>query len=118
MNWMRTAGMPSFSKLYGVLDADTLPGGRIPAGTTIRVLVNNLYPTELFDGKKSIFLATTATFGPPKLEDHLHYNFLRPLVEVFEVRLVLITCGVACTVASTFCAFFTRQDSRDTITAK
>jgi hypothetical protein len=101
MNWMRNAGMPSFSKLYGVLDADTLPGGRIPAGTTIRVLVNNLYPTELFDGKKSIFLATTATFGPPKLEDHLHYNFLRPLVEVFEVRLVLITCGVACTVLGT-----------------
>lgn len=46
--WMRTAALPAFRKLWGRIQTD------IPAGTTIRVDINNRYNSYRFGGKKKV----------------------------------------------------------------
>ncbi|CCI42271.1 unnamed protein product [Albugo candida] len=46
--WMRTAGLPSFRKLYGRIDTD------LPAGNFV---------VTTFDGKKSLVISTTSWLG-------------------------------------------------------
>jgi len=55
--WMRTAGLPTFKKLYRIIDQD------IPKGATIVVSVFNVYPVTGFSGEKSIVLSTTSWLG-------------------------------------------------------
>jgi len=59
INWMRNAGLATFSKLYGRIEKD------IDSGSTVRVLVSNLFPTDNFEGKKSLYLSTTNVTGTP-----------------------------------------------------
>ena len=54
--WMRTAGLPKFKKLYGIIDQD-LPKG------DYRVQIDNTYPVSEFDGKKYVVLSTTGWLG-------------------------------------------------------
>merc|ERR1712139_502887 len=56
---MRFGGRRDFVKLYGKIDQS------IPAGSTIRVMVTNLYPLELFDGSKHVGLMTMGPLGAP-----------------------------------------------------
>jgi len=55
--WMRTAALPKFRKLWGRIERD------IPAGSTVRVGVDNRYNTYKFDGRKSLVLSTSSFLG-------------------------------------------------------
>jgi len=53
---MRTAGLPTFRKLWGSLNV-TLNSG------TYWVTINNNYPASSFDGQKWFVMSTTGPFG-------------------------------------------------------
>jgi len=54
--WMRTAGLPSFKKLYRIIDTDLAAGN-------YSVIISNNYPVAAFSGKKSVVLSTTSWIG-------------------------------------------------------
>ena len=54
--WMRTAGLPSFRKLYGVINQDLNPG-------TYSLGINNNYNVTQFNGHKTFVLSTTNMLG-------------------------------------------------------
>jgi len=54
--WMRTAGLPSFKKLYRIIDTTLQPG-------TYQVVIQNNYPVAAFSGTKSVVLSTTSWIG-------------------------------------------------------
>jgi len=56
--WMRTAGLPTFRKLYRKIEDMKLKEGQI-----LMVNVTNQYPTSSFDGQKSLVLSTTSWLG-------------------------------------------------------
>ena len=55
--WMRTAALPRFRKLWGIIRSD------IPADSQIRVEINNRYNTYRFKGKKKVVLSTASWLG-------------------------------------------------------
>ncbi|KAF8350907.1 cell cycle control protein [Amanita rubescens] len=56
-NWMRTAGLPTFTKLWGRNDADTMQQG------TYRIIIGLNYPVQLYGGTKSIVISTVSWIG-------------------------------------------------------
>ncbi|KAL0947286.1 hypothetical protein HGRIS_013406 [Hohenbuehelia grisea] len=56
-NWMRTAGLPTFSKLYGRNDTVTLSKGRY------EVIIGLNYPVQKYKGTKSIVISTVSWIG-------------------------------------------------------
>ncbi|KZP00894.1 Lem3/Cdc50 [Calocera viscosa TUFC12733] len=56
-NWMRTAGLPTFTKLYGRNDSAVLPKGRY------EVVVQMNFPVEMFGGTKSLVISTVSWIG-------------------------------------------------------
>jgi len=54
--WMRTAGLPSFRKLYGVINQDLNPG-------TYSLSIKNNYAVTQFNGHKTFVLSTTNMLG-------------------------------------------------------
>ena len=54
--WMRTAGLPSFRKLYGVINQDLNPG-------TYSLDIKNNYAVTQFNGHKTFVLSTTNMLG-------------------------------------------------------
>ena len=57
INWMRLAAMPTFRKLWGIIDQDLIEGD------TVVVSLTNQYNTYSFDGKKWLVLSTTTWLG-------------------------------------------------------
>lgn len=59
MNWMKTAALPSFMKLYGknTNNKDILEAGKYK----IEVVMN--YPVTIFGGTKSLIIATSSVIG-------------------------------------------------------
>ncbi|KPM42054.1 Meiotically up-regulated gene 89 protein [Neonectria ditissima] len=55
--WMRTAGLPVFSKLYQRNNSDAMIGGRY------ELVVNDYFPAEKYEGTKSIILTTRTVMG-------------------------------------------------------
>jgi len=55
--WMRTAGLPTFKKLYRKINKD------LKAGDIVGVDVFNYYPVHQFSGEKYIVLSTTSWLG-------------------------------------------------------
>ncbi|KAF9596151.1 hypothetical protein IFM89_007469 [Coptis chinensis] len=55
--WMRTAALPTFRKLYGLIEVD------LEANETITVVIQNNYNTYSFGGKKKLVLSTTSWIG-------------------------------------------------------
>ena len=53
---MRTAGLPNFRKLYGVINVDLEPG-------TYYVKINNNYDVSSFSGHKYFVISTTNLLG-------------------------------------------------------
>jgi hypothetical protein len=53
---MRTAGLPSFRKLYGVINQDLTKG-------TYYLQVMNNYNTDSFSGNKTFVISTTNLLG-------------------------------------------------------
>ncbi|KAK6202869.1 ligand-effect modulator 3 family [Scheffersomyces amazonensis] len=56
-NWMRTAGLPSFYKLYGKNQTETLTSG------TYEISIGLNYPVNIFGGTKSVVITTNSIFG-------------------------------------------------------
>jgi len=56
-NWMRTAGLPTFTKLYSRNDADTLLKGRY------QIVVSMNFPVKPYKGTKSIVISTVSWIG-------------------------------------------------------
>ncbi|KAJ7273358.1 cell cycle control protein [Mycena rebaudengoi] len=56
-NWMRTAGLPTFTKLYGRNDKDTMRSG------TYRVVVGLNFPVLPYKGSKAIVISTVSWIG-------------------------------------------------------
>jgi len=55
--WMRTAGLPTFSKLYQKNENETLTAG------TYEVIVDYSFPTRAYKGTKSILISTRTIMG-------------------------------------------------------
>ncbi|PVI01988.1 Lem3/Cdc50 [Periconia macrospinosa] len=55
--WMRTAGLPYFSKLAMRNDKDVLQAG------TYRLRIRDLFPVQKYGGKKSILISTRTVMG-------------------------------------------------------
>ncbi|EMD87257.1 hypothetical protein COCC4DRAFT_44445 [Bipolaris maydis ATCC 48331] len=55
--WMRTAGLPTFSKLYQRNDKDTLRAG------TYRLKIYDRFPVDKYAGTKSILISTRTVMG-------------------------------------------------------
>jgi len=53
---MRTAGLPTFRKLYAAIDEDLASG-------TYRLVTNNNYEVSGWDGKKQFVLSTSNALG-------------------------------------------------------
>ncbi|CAL1703954.1 unnamed protein product [Somion occarium] len=56
-NWMRTAGLPTFTKLWGRNDNDPLPRGRY------QIIANLNYPVRSFKGRKAVVISTVSWIG-------------------------------------------------------
>jgi len=56
--WMRTATLPTFTKLYRKIEDTT-----IPAASTLELTISNSFPSQKWDGTKSIVLSTTSWIG-------------------------------------------------------
>jgi len=56
-NWMRTAGLPTFTKLYSRNDSDKLSKGRY------QIVVNMNFPVKPYKGTKSIVISTVSWIG-------------------------------------------------------
>ena len=57
--WMRNAALPTFRKLYGVIEEDMKQGDKL------RFKIKNHYPTAMFKGEKSIVISTASFIGGP-----------------------------------------------------
>ncbi|KAI0340689.1 transcription regulator [Trametopsis cervina] len=56
-NWMRTAGLPTFTKLWGRNDNDNLSAGRY------QIIVDLNFPVKPYHGTKSIVISTVSWIG-------------------------------------------------------
>ncbi|KAJ7581285.1 transcription regulator [Mycena floridula] len=56
-NWMRTAGLPTFTKLYGRNDHDQMVAG------TYRIIIGLNFPIQRYKGTKSIVISTVSWIG-------------------------------------------------------
>lgn len=56
-NWMRTAGLPTFTKLYSRNDVDTLVKGRY------QIVIGMNFPVKSYKGTKSVVISTVAWIG-------------------------------------------------------
>ncbi|KAG0691384.1 hypothetical protein C6P40_000001 [Pichia californica] len=59
MNWMKTAALPSFMKLYG---KNTNKGNKLIKGT-YQIEVTMWYPVTIFGGTKSVIITTSSVVG-------------------------------------------------------
>jgi len=55
--WMRTAGLPTFKKLWGVFEDG------FKKGDIITIAVNSVFPTKAFSGEKAVVFSTTSWLG-------------------------------------------------------
>ncbi|KAF8753366.1 Permeases of the major facilitator superfamily [Rhizoctonia solani] len=56
-NWMRTAGLPTFTKLYGRNDNETMRQGRY------EIVIDDNFPVSQFGGTKAIVISTVSWIG-------------------------------------------------------
>ncbi|KAI6192258.1 Protein CBR-CHAT-1 [Aphelenchoides bicaudatus] len=60
--WMRTAALPSFKKLYRLLDRKQGYESGLPAGS-YKLKIENNYPVSDFNGRKHFIISTTSWTG-------------------------------------------------------
>eukprot|EP00929_Paragymnodinium_shiwhaense_P108565 TRINITY_DN74885_c0_g1_i1.p1 TRINITY_DN74885_c0_g1~~TRINITY_DN74885_c0_g1_i1.p1 ORF type:complete len:436 (+),score=53.75 TRINITY_DN74885_c0_g1_i1:123-1430(+) len=66
--WMRIAGLPTFRKLWGMIDEP------LKAGSTLRVHYSDNFPVKEFHGRKSFVVTTTSVLGGRN--DFLGYGYI------------------------------------------
>lgn len=95
--WMRTAALPTFRKLYGIVvtdtlqqDIDYLPSGRY----TVQIDYN--YPVTMFNGRKRFIMSNTSWLGGKN-------NFL---------GIAYIVVGAICFIISAFFLFIHKKFGR------
>ena len=79
--WMRTAGLPNFRKLFGVIDIDLLPRVDEP----YYLEVQNIYDVSSFNGQKSFVLSTTNSLGGQNYFLAISYIIVGALCIVFSI---------------------------------
>lgn len=78
-NWMRTAGLPTFYKLYSKNTTTTLSLG------TYEIQIQMNYPVSVFGGTKSLVITTNSVFGGRNMSLGIIY---------FIVAVVCLVCGI------------------------
>jgi hypothetical protein len=83
--WMRTAGLPTFKKLYRIIKVDLQPGN-------YTVQIQNNYPTSKFDGKKYVVLSTVSWLGGKNPFLGIAYIVVGSLCIILGILFALIHC--------------------------
>lgn len=78
-NWMRTAGLPTFYKLYSKNTTTTFSLG------TYELQIKMNYPVSIFGGTKSVVITTNSVFGGRNMSLGIVY---------FIVAVVCLVCGI------------------------
>lgn len=83
-NWMRTAGLASFYKLYGKNETETLSSG------TYEMLIELNYPVSIFGGTKSVVLTTNSIFGGRNMSLGVIYIIVAIVCLVLAISFLLL----------------------------
>uniref|UniRef100_A0A1I7WCZ5 Cell cycle control protein 50A n=1 Tax=Heterorhabditis bacteriophora TaxID=37862 RepID=A0A1I7WCZ5_HETBA len=89
--WMRTAALPSFRKLWRLVDRSTNPmfkDGLPPGNYTVHV--TNNYPVRLFDGRKAVIISTTSWAGGKNSFLGIAYLVVGSLAIVLGIIFIII----------------------------
>lgn len=82
-NWMRTAGLPTFYKLYGKNTTDTLSSG------TYQISIKMNYPVSLFGGTKTMVITTNSVFGGRNMSVGIIYLIVAVVCLVLGIAFLL-----------------------------
>lgn len=82
-NWMRTAGLPSFYKLYGKNTTTALSSG------TYEISVTMNYPVSIFGGTKTLVITTNSIFGGRNMSLGIIYIIVAVISLVLGVAFLL-----------------------------
>lgn len=78
VNWMRTAALPTFRKLYRIIQQDLPPGD-------YQIEIDNQYPVKSFNGKKKIVISEVSWIGGKNLFLGVTYLCISGLSIVFAI---------------------------------
>ncbi len=84
--WMRTAGLPEFRKLWGVIDNGISLG-------TYTFMINNNYNPNVFGGSKDIIFSTAGVFGGKNMFIEICFWVLFGLCLLMSVILIGMKVG-------------------------
>ncbi|KAK6464627.1 ligand-effect modulator 3 family [Scheffersomyces coipomensis] len=82
-NWMRTAGLPTFYKLYGKNQTEVLTSG------TYEISIGLNYPVSIFGGTKSVVITTNSIFGGRNLSLGIIYIIIAIIALVLGVAFLI-----------------------------
>ncbi|ODV64752.1 Lem3/Cdc50 [Hyphopichia burtonii NRRL Y-1933] len=82
-NWMRTAGLPTFYKLYGKNTTSTMSSG------TYEISIGMNYPVSIFGGTKTLVITTNSVFGGRNLSLGVIYIIVAIVSLVLGVAFLL-----------------------------
>lgn len=82
-NWMRTAALPSFYKLYGQNTTQSMSSG------IYQISIKMNYPVEIFGGSKSIVITTNTIFGGRNMSLGVIYIIVAVVALVLGIAFLL-----------------------------
>lgn len=82
-NWMRTAGLATFYKLYGKNETETLSSG------TYEISIEMNYPVSIFGGTKTMVITTNSIFGGRNMSLGVIYIIVAVICLVLGIAFLL-----------------------------